>query len=198
LVVVTPVLGVLAVATAFKAERWPISIEVPWLVNLIRKGTCRAGTQVFYGIFFLIAVYTVETIKFVRVWSNYKGAVRALAMGTTSDQEFGDLHFVSSTRIDANLNRPSWNSTTPYLSVLTAPGFAPTPEFCSALLVHEELKSYEAFAKLLKSAELRRDRVRRELDARRERIAPLLRKNPMRSLMPALTASPYCRSRHRR
>jgi hypothetical protein len=52
--------------------------------------------------------------------------VRALAMGTAADREFGDLHFVSSTRIDANLNRPSWNSTTPCLSVLVAPGFAPT------------------------------------------------------------------------
>jgi hypothetical protein len=127
LVVVTPVLGVLAVAKAFNAERWPLSIEAPWLVNLIRAGTGRAATQLFNGIFFLTTlVYTVETIKFVTAWSNYNGAVRALAMGTAADREFGDLHFVSSTRIDANLNRPSWNSTTPCLSVLVAPGFAPT------------------------------------------------------------------------
>ncbi len=46
----------------------------------------------------------------------------------------------------------------------------------SALLLHENLETYEAFEKLLKSAELRRDRILRELDARRERIAPLLRK----------------------
>jgi hypothetical protein len=45
----------------------------------------------------------------------------------------------------------------------------------SAFLVHENLESYEAFDKLLKSAELRRDRVLRELDIRRERIAPRLR-----------------------
>ena len=127
LVVVTPVLGVLAVAKVFTAERWPLSIEVPWLVNLIRAGTGRAATRLFSGIFFLTTVvYAVETIKFVTAWSNYKGAVRALAVGTASDRELGDLHFVSSTRIDANLNRPSWNSTTPYLSVLVAPGFAPT------------------------------------------------------------------------
>jgi hypothetical protein len=49
-------------------------------------------------------------------------------------------------------------------------------EYHSAFLVHEELKSYEAFEKLLKSAELRRDRILRELDARRERVAPMLRK----------------------
>jgi hypothetical protein len=70
-------------------------------------------------------VYAVETIKFVVGWSDYKTAVRALAMGTKSDPKLGDLRFVSSTRIDASLERLSWNSTTPYLSVLLAPGFAP-------------------------------------------------------------------------
>ena len=46
----------------------------------------------------------------------------------------------------------------------------------SALFLHANLESYETFEKLLKSAELRRDRILRELDARRERIGPLLRK----------------------
>jgi hypothetical protein len=71
-------------------------------------------------------VYAVETTKFIAAWTNYKAAVRTLAVSTASDPELGDSLFVSSTRIEADLNRLSWNSTTPYLSVLLAPGFAPT------------------------------------------------------------------------
>ena len=37
----------------------------------------------------------------------------------------GDPRFVSSARIGENLNRLSWFSTTNFLSVLLAPGFAP-------------------------------------------------------------------------
>ena len=44
------------------------------------------------------------------------------------------------------------------------------------LLILEYLETYETIDKLLMSAEVRRDRILRELDFRRERIAPLLRK----------------------
>ncbi len=126
LVVVTPVLGVLAVTKAFNTERWRLSLQVPWLNDFMAAGTGRATARILYGLFFLITlVYAVETFKFVVAWNSYEAAVRALAMGTASDRNLGDPNFVSSTRIDANLNRPSWNSTTPYLSVLLAPGFAP-------------------------------------------------------------------------
>ncbi len=126
LVVVTPVLGMLAVTKAFHTERLPLSLQVPWLDDLLAARTGRVTTEIFYGVFFLITlVYTVETIKFVAAWNSYKAAVRGLTMGTASDRNLGDINFVSSTRIDANLNRPSWNSTTPYLSVLVAPRFSP-------------------------------------------------------------------------
>ena len=46
----------------------------------------------------------------------------------------------------------------------------------ASLLISEYLDMYETIDKLLMSAELRRDRILRELDFRRERIAPLLRK----------------------
>jgi hypothetical protein len=46
----------------------------------------------------------------------------------------------------------------------------------SASLLMSDLDTYETIDKLLMSAELRRDRILRELDFRRERIAPLLRK----------------------
>lgn len=45
----------------------------------------------------------------------------------------------------------------------------------SANMFHALLGSYETIDKLLMSAEMRRDRILRELDFRRERIAPLLR-----------------------
>jgi hypothetical protein len=126
LVVGTPVLGMLAITKTFNTERLPISLQVPWLDDLLAARTGRVTTQIFCGFFFLITlVYTVETIKFVAAWNSYKAAVRGLAMGTASDRNLGDINFVSSTRIDANLNRPSWNSTTPYFSVLMAPRFSP-------------------------------------------------------------------------
>ena len=55
---------------------------------------------------------------------------------------------------------------------------APTldTEADSARLLIYYLRQYETIDKLLTSAELRRDRILRELDFRRERIAPLLRK----------------------
>ena len=46
----------------------------------------------------------------------------------------------------------------------------------ASLLILEHLDTYETVDKLLTSAEARRDRILRELDFRRERIAPLLRK----------------------
>jgi len=55
---------------------------------------------------------------------------------------------------------------------------APTldKEADSARLLIYYLRQYETIDKLLTSAELRRDRILRELDFRRERIAPTLRK----------------------
>ena len=61
----------------------------------------------------------------MRTWIDYTAAVRALATGTISDPELGDSRFVSSARINSDLNRLSWFSTTPYLSILLAPKLAP-------------------------------------------------------------------------
>jgi hypothetical protein len=59
-------------------------------------------------------------------WAHYKADVRALAAGSNSDPALGDRLFVSSQRIGEKLNRLSWNSTTPYLSILLAPGLLPS------------------------------------------------------------------------
>jgi hypothetical protein len=126
LVIVAPVLGVLAVARRSEAEQWRLPFKVPRLMGFINADKGRGPIQAVFGMFCVITlVYVVETIRFVVAWNDYKTVVRALAMGTESDPNLGDLRFVSSTRIDASLERLSWNSTTPYLSVLLAPGFAP-------------------------------------------------------------------------
>jgi hypothetical protein len=87
----------------------------------------RLDPQIILGaIALIVLVHAVETTKFVRAWTDYKSAVRALATGTDSDPALGDPLFVSSTRIGADIDRLAWNSTTPYLSVLVAPDLAPT------------------------------------------------------------------------
>jgi len=68
-------------------------------------------------------VHSVETVKFVRAWSNYKSAIVALTAGHVSDPELGGLRFASSRRIPGDLNRLAWQSTTQYLSLLLAPNF---------------------------------------------------------------------------
>ena len=83
LVIVAPVLGVLAVAKRSDAERWRLPFEVPRLMGFINADKGRGAIRTVFGMFCVITlVYAVETIKFVVAWSDYKTAVRALAMGT--------------------------------------------------------------------------------------------------------------------
>jgi hypothetical protein len=70
-------------------------------------------------------VHVVESAKFVGGWAEYRAALAALASGPASDPELGDPQFVSAARLGPALNRLGWNSTTLFLSVLVAPGFAP-------------------------------------------------------------------------
>jgi hypothetical protein len=152
LVVVTPVMGVLAIMNAFNTDRWPVFAR--WFGAA--AGTGRATIRIFHGLFFLITlIYIVETIKFVVAWNSYKTAVRALAMEAASDPSLRDLNlnFVSSTGIDPSLNRLSWNSTTPYLSVLLAPKFLP------ARLVVDPAANYFWLSCELATANLNVDRA---------------------------------------
>jgi len=126
LLIVTPVLGALAAAQALAADTQPERSEVRWLAQLARACVDSVAARAICGAFLLVMlVHAVEATKFVTAWTDYKAAVRVLARGAASDPKLGDSHFVSSTRISADLNRLSWNSTTPFLSVLLAPGFAP-------------------------------------------------------------------------
>ena len=125
LLIGTPALGILAAAYALLATdkmRLPVPLLRPALAMLANRATVQA---VIGALALVMLVNAVETAKFVTAWTGYKSAVRALAMGTASDPALGDPRFVSSARIPPALDRLAWFSTTPYLSILLAPGFAP-------------------------------------------------------------------------
>jgi hypothetical protein len=115
LVIVTPAFGAVAALCAMSADgRLAFS---PSLIRAMTTLRDRAALP-FAAIFMLLTlVHVVETGKFVAAWRDYRTAVAALAIGDYSDPALGDGRFVSSDRIADDLNRLSWFSTTPYLSV---------------------------------------------------------------------------------
>jgi len=122
----TPILGAFAAVCAVRAEGH-LALVSPLLARLMPIPESAVMARVATGVLLLVMlVHVVETTKFVGAWTRYKDAVRVLATSTVSDPELGDPHFVSSTRIDAQLNRLAWSSTTQFLSVLLAPNFAPS------------------------------------------------------------------------
>ena len=124
LVIATPPLGVLAAFYALRADG--LTLRVPGLPRAVTALTNRITADAFAGAFVIVTmVYAVETAQFVSAWTDYKAAVKVLAVGTASDPLLGGPNFVSSGRIDADLNRLSWFSTTQYLSVIVA-NFAPS------------------------------------------------------------------------
>jgi len=125
LLLATPVLGALAAAYALGADG-RLKLPVPLLPRLMAALSGEAVAHFAIGAVSLVMlVHAVETAKFAIAWTDYTSAVRTLATGTASDPALGDPRFVSSDRIGDDLNELSWFSTTPYLSVLVAPGLAP-------------------------------------------------------------------------
>lgn len=125
LMIATPLLGGLAAVSAVAGEG-RLNLPMPFLPGLAqalsKSVTARAAAG---AVLLVMLVHAVETTKFVEAWTSYLAAVRTLAAGTASDPPLGDPRFVSSDRIAAGLSRLSWSSTTPFLSVLVAPRFAP-------------------------------------------------------------------------
>jgi hypothetical protein len=119
LVIVTPAFGAFAVLYAMYGDgrlRFPL----PGLQRAMTAVRKRGARPLAAAFMLLTLVHVIETGKFVAAWSDYRTAVAALAMGDDSDPALGHPHFVSSDRIASNLNRLSWFSTTPYLSVIVA------------------------------------------------------------------------------
>ncbi len=123
LVIITPALGLLAAFYALRADG--LALDMPGLQRAMMALTSGITAEAFAGAFVIVTlVYAVETGQFVSAWTDYKAAVKTLATGTAADPSLGDPHFVSSGRINADLNRLSWFSTTQYLSVIVG-NFAP-------------------------------------------------------------------------
>jgi len=119
LVIVTPVLGALATLGA-DHEGGRRALPLPglqWAMTALRN---RAAQPLAAAFMLLTLVHVVETGKFVAAWADYRTVVAALAASDQSDPALGNPRFVSSERIDSSLNRLSWFSTTPYLSVIVA------------------------------------------------------------------------------
>lgn len=120
LVILTPVFGALAALAALHADgrlAWSPRLEL-----MMTSGWSRGARPLAAAFVLVTLVHVIETEKFVAVWRHYHAAVTALAIGDVSDPALGDPRFVSSDRIGPDLNRLSWFSTTPYLSVLVGRG----------------------------------------------------------------------------
>lgn len=123
LVIATPVFGALAALGAMSGDG-TLAFPLPGAVRAIAALRDRAALPLAAAFMLVTLVHVVETGKFVAAWRHYRSVVAALAIGEESDPALGDPRFVSSDRIGSDLNRMSWFSTTPYLSVLLA-NFAP-------------------------------------------------------------------------
>jgi hypothetical protein len=119
LVIVTPVLGVLAALDAMYRDGRLASplLGLQQSMTAVRHRWARPLAAAFM---LVTLVHVIETGKFVAAWTGYRTAVAALATGDQSDPALGNSRFVSSERIPPSLNRLSWFSTTPYLSVIVA------------------------------------------------------------------------------
>jgi hypothetical protein len=119
LVIVTPMFGTLAALGAISADG-RLAFALPSLERAMTAARIRGARPLAAAFIILTLVHVVETEKFVAAWRHYRAAVTALATGGASDPALGDPHFVSTDRIGSDLNRLSWFSTTPYLSVIVA------------------------------------------------------------------------------
>ncbi len=119
LVILTPLFGALAALGAMSGDGRS-ALPLPGLERAMNWVRDRGARPLAAAFMLLTLVHVIETVKFVTAWRHYRAAVAALAMGEESDPALGNPHFVSSERIGSKLNRLSWFSTTPYLSVIVA------------------------------------------------------------------------------
>ena len=116
LVILTPIFGAFAALGAMSGDG-TLAFPLPGLVRALIALRDRAALPLAAAFMLVTLVHVVETGKFVAAWRHYRTAVAALAVGDEADPALGDPRFVSSNRIASDLNRLSWFSTTPYLSV---------------------------------------------------------------------------------
>ena len=117
LVIVTPALGALATLGALHGDS-RLASPLRELDRFVITAGRQWARPLAAAFMLLTLVHVVETSKFVVAWSHYRSAVATLVAGDASDPALGNPDFVSSERIGSGLNRLSWFSTTPYLSVI--------------------------------------------------------------------------------
>jgi hypothetical protein len=126
LVVFTPIVGTVAAIIALQGLNL-LHRQIPLLPACVSALQTPVAIRAVIGAIMVVTlVHAVETARFIGAWNDYRAALRTLASGTASDPAIGDARFVSSTRIARHLNRLSWWSTTPYLSVLVTPNLNPS------------------------------------------------------------------------
>lgn len=121
LIVATPAFGLLAAIQALRAEGRGATLPR----SVLSACAAMPSRALLRVLLILALIHAVETAKFTSAWSAYREAVRTLAAGSASDPRLGDPRFVSTDRLDSEAARLGWDSTSPYLSVLVTPGFAP-------------------------------------------------------------------------
>lgn len=120
-----PVFALLAACYVLMAEN-RLAYFQPLRKYLAAARDSRIILQLITGAFLLLLlVHAVETAKFVSAWVQYKSVIVKLATGSDADPALGDPRFVSAARVPEKLQPLGWFSTTPYLSVLLAPGMTP-------------------------------------------------------------------------
>ena len=100
---------------------------------------------------------------------------RALLIERERESKNAEIDYAREHADDRNLSWIDRLKRQPIEALRNAPRLD-TEADSAGLMILKYLGTYESVDKLLMSAELRRDRILRELDFRRERIAPLLRK----------------------
>jgi hypothetical protein len=125
LLLAVPILGLLAALAKLGESGVKVS-PFAFVLRPLRDMLGRLNSGLLAGALSVaLLVLAGETAKFVAAWLDYKGELRALAAGPSTDPDLGDPRFVSVRRLSEATNRLTWHSTTPYLSILVTPDLAP-------------------------------------------------------------------------
>lgn len=94
-------------------------------VPKLRCSVARAMPTALGAILLVTLVHAAATVTFAMAWRGYIEEVRRVSDGVDIDPVLGDPDFVSAARIPARFTKLSWNSTTPFLSIMVSDGYAP-------------------------------------------------------------------------
>ena len=94
-------------------------------LSVPRLGAAGRRQLVLGTVALCLALHAVQLVRFLDLWTAYRAGIAALAGGVAADPGLGDAAFVSADRLGPRFEDIAWHSTTPFLSVLVAPGMDP-------------------------------------------------------------------------